>query len=126
MRCGLGSHPVGRPLARLGVVDPLRPLQLVHDAGVCTGDVPGAHRTICVGQDGTRADFATYLVGRRQAWSRPVRRSHHSPTTGNTSGINKYPLPKFDHTVASGNALGKITLTAPIIKTPANSMATAT
>lgn len=37
--------------------------------------------------------------------------------------MNKYPMPKSDHTVASGNADGSSNVHVPIVSTPSNSAA---
>src|SRR5690606_17747831 len=52
---------------------------------------------------------------------RRTRRSHSSPTTGSTSGMNKYPAPKYDHTVSRGKSPGESSVNVPTVRTPSSS-----
>src|SRR5690606_22241028 len=52
--------------------------------------------------------------------------SHHRPRNGRTSGMNRYPMPKVDHTVASGNRSGRMRLRVPMTSTPSSSKLIAT
>ena len=47
--------------------------------------------------------------------------NHHRPRMGKNSGMNRYPIPNWDHTVWSGKTSGAIMLAVPTTTTPSNS-----
>src|SRR5690606_28294157 len=51
----------------------------------------------------------------------PSRRNQIMPSTGSTSGMKRYPRPKYDHTESCAKSSGCVRLSVPTTRTPTSS-----
>src|SRR5690606_31404339 len=95
------------------------------------GLVPDVHAVELPDRDHARSEAGGHLVRVAEhdhaiAAFGGCARSHQRPNTGSTSGMNTYPMPKYDHTLSCAKSAGMSKLSAPTMSTPLSSKTMAT